>query len=88
MKGFFFEAAIGSVLLIIMFILMIVVAPIYIDNVAPLMKNISNYTVLDDTIDLGVNSLIGLFFVIMVGIIIWMVASTQKEEFDSAILEG
>lgn len=88
MKGFFFEAAIGSVLLIIIFMLMVVVAPIYIDNVAPIMKELSNSTDVDNTIDLGVTALIGMFFVVMIGIVIWMLASTQKQEFDSAILEG
>lgn len=86
MKGFVYQLFIGTIMIIILFALMIALAPVYIDHIGPKMKDISNFTAVDDAIDLGIAGLIGVFVILIAGIIIWMVASTQKDEFDSGLL--
>lgn len=85
MKGFAFQVFIGSIAIFMVVIVMFTLGPVYTDNVAPIMLNISNITAVDNTIEFGQIGVILIGWIAIIGIIIWMVIASQKEEYDSGV---
>jgi len=86
MKGAAFQIIVGTSAIFALILIFYLVGPVYMDNIAPTMINISNEynrTEVSDNINFGQNIFIAMFFILIIGIIIWMVLSTQRTEYDS-----
>ncbi len=87
MKGFAFEAVIGLTLIFIVLVLMYTLAPAYLEFSTAIQELNNNITRVNNTIDFGQTGIIMIGWSVIIGLIIWMIVSSQREEFDSGIID-